>query len=62
MKRIAVWVGNGKIYIASDEELEVAFADRDGEYIAVVEPRPDRLQQIFLEHQTQTAGSVNGDT
>jgi len=49
MKRIAVWVGNGAIGVAADEDLEVAFIDRDGERIEVVTANSDLLNKRFNE-------------
>ena len=48
MDRIAVWLGNGKIYIASDKELEVAISDDSGDYIAIIPSRLEEMCERFI--------------
>ncbi len=49
LKRLAVWVGNGKVGVASNEDLEVAFIDADGSHIEIVLADSELLKSRFQE-------------
>ncbi len=52
MKRIVAIMGNGKIFICAEEDLEVLFI-ADGEYVEVVPKSPDCVSSRFAEHEAE---------